>query len=332
MLVTGTTSGLGLALSTALARAGARVLMTARDADRGTAAVERVRAALPDPAPVERGAGPDTGGSAAAGRNSANAGRAGGSAELVLLDLADLAAVRAAAAEIRDRTGDRVDVLVNNAGIAMGPRAETEDGFELQIGTNHLGPAALTWLLMPALRAAGDPDRPSRVVTTSSLGHAVGRLDLTDLHWRRRRYRPNAAYGASKLANLLFTAELDRRLRLAGDPVVSVAAHPGMTESSLLATSLRRGGNSWWSRLLALPDRFLVQPVADGIAPQLAAVSDPVHGGDYLGPSGLGELRGPAGPARRSAAAQDPVLAGRLWQVTAAATGVTPDPGRRVEP
>ncbi|MEQ3550282.1 oxidoreductase [Pseudonocardia nematodicida] len=296
VVVTGTTSGLGRALSAALAGAGARVLMTARDTTRGKAAVAQV----------------------------------GGTAELVHLDLADLDSVRSAAAEIRERTGDRLDVLVNNAGVAMGPRAETADGFELQIGTNHLGPAALTWLLMPSLRDA-DPDQPARVVTTSSLGHRMARLDLSDLYWTRRRYSPVAAYGASKLANLLFAAELDRRLRLSGDPVLSVAAHPGMTESSLFENSLRRGGSAW-SRVFAFPDRFLVQPVAEGITPQLAAANGPVHGGDYIGPSGRGETRGAPGPARRSRAATDPVLAGRLWQVTAAATGVTPDPGRRVEP
>lgn len=295
VLVTGTTSGLGLAASTALARAGARVLMTARDRERGAAAVAQV----------------------------------GHAAELVLLDLADLASVRAAAAQVRERTGDRLDVLLNNAGVAMGPRRATADGFELQIGTNHLGPAALTWLLMPALRTAGDPDRPSRVVTTTSLGHRSGGLDLTDLHWTRRRYGPNAAYGASKLANLLFAAELDRRLRLAADPVVSVAAHPGMTESSLLSNSFRRGAGalSWWF----VPwDRWLTSPVSEGVGPQLAAAAGPVHGGDFLGPSGPFELHGPPGPARRSGAAGDPVLAGRLWHVTASATGVTPDPGRTV--
>ncbi|ALE72950.1 MULTISPECIES: SDR family NAD(P)-dependent oxidoreductase [unclassified Pseudonocardia] len=308
VVVTGTTSGLGKSLSAALAGAGARVLMTARDAGRGTAAVEQVRAGL---TPSSPGAG---------------------SAELVLLDLADLASVRAAATRIREHTGDRLDVLVNNAGVAMGPRAETADGFELQIGTNHLGPAALTWLLMPALRGAGDAEQPSRVVTTSSLGHRSGRIDPDDLHWTRRRYGPNAAYCASKLANLLFAAELDRRLRLAGDPVLSVAAHPGMTESSLLANSFRRAGSGpWKDRVYGVLDRLIVQPVEDGIAPQLAAATGPVHGGDYIGPSGWGEVHGPPAPARRTAAAQDPVLAGRLWQVTAAATGITPDPGRRVQ-
>ncbi|WP_308015304.1 SDR family NAD(P)-dependent oxidoreductase [Pseudonocardia sp. ICBG1293] len=295
MVVTGTTSGLGLALSEELVRAGARVVMTARDPDRGAAVLERVRAAGP------------------------------GSAELVLLDLANLDSVRAAAAEVRDRTDDHVDVLINNAAVSLGPHERTADGFELQLGTNHLGPAALTWLLMPSLRAAGTSGRPSRVVTTSSLAHRVGGLDLDDLHWDRRRYSPTAAYGASKLANLLFTAELDRRLRRAGDPVLSVAAHPGLTRSALLDNAVARGG-TWRSRLLRLPDRITSQPVSAGIGPQLAAALGPVHGADYLGPTRVFESRGPAGPARRTAAAVDPVSARLLWAATAAATGVAPDP------
>ncbi|ALG10477.1 SDR family NAD(P)-dependent oxidoreductase [Kibdelosporangium phytohabitans] len=298
IVVTGTTSGLGLALSAALAAAGARVLMTVRDAERGAAAVDQVRAGIDG----------------------------AGSAEPVLLDLADLCSVRAAAAEIRDRTGDRIDVLINNAAVSLGPHSRTRDGFELQIGTNHLGPAALTWLLMPALRAAGDRGHPARVVTTSSLGHRTGGLDLADLHWERRRYSPTRAYGASKLANLLFTAELDRRLRTAADPVLSIAAHPGLTTSQLLPNALARG-STWWSRLLVLPDRYLSQPVTTGIASQLMAATGPVDGGDYLGPTGPFEIRGPASPARRSSAAKDRRLANELWQITSAATGVTPAPG-----
>ncbi|WP_433273959.1 SDR family NAD(P)-dependent oxidoreductase [Actinosynnema sp. CS-041913] len=297
IVVTGTTSGLGRALAAVLTGAGARVLMTARDAERGTAAVEQVRAGIDGP----------------------------GSAELVLLDLADLASVHTAATDIRERTGDRVDVLVNNAAVSLGPHEQTRDRFELQIGTNHLGPAALTWLLMPALRAAGQPERPARVVTTSSLGHRTGGLDLTDLHWERRRYSPTRAYGASKLANLLFAAELDRRLRATGDSVLSVAAHPGLTASELLNNALARR-NTWRARMLVLPDRYLSQPVAAGIRPQLLAATGPVRGGDYLGPTGLFEIRGPAGPARRTGTARDPRLARELWQLTASITGITPDP------
>ncbi|MBB5953434.1 NAD(P)-dependent dehydrogenase (short-subunit alcohol dehydrogenase family) [Saccharothrix tamanrassetensis] len=297
VVVTGTTSGLGRALAAVLARAGARVLMTARDAERGAAAVEQVRAGIDGP----------------------------GSAELVLLDLADLASVHTAATDIRERTGDRVDVLVNNAAVSLGPHERTRDGFELQIGTNHLGPAALTWLLMPALRTAGLPERPARVVTTSSLGHRTGGLDLTDLHWERRRYSPTRAYGASKLANLLFAAELDRRLRGTGDSVLSIAAHPGLTASELLNNALARS-NTRGARMLVLPDRYLSQPVAAGIQPQLLAATGPVRGGDYLGPTGPFEIRGPAGPARRTATARNPELARELWQLTAFVTGITPDP------
>ncbi|MEV5713054.1 hypothetical protein AB0L41_04115 [Amycolatopsis mediterranei] len=133
---------------------------------------------------------------------------------------------------------------------------------------------------------------------------------------------------AARGANVLFSAELDRRLRLAGDPVLSIAAHPGLTASDLLNNALARG-TTWKARLLVLPDRWVAQPVAAGIRPQLLAATGPVRGGAYLGPTGPFEIRGPAGPARRSAAAQDPVLARELWQVTATATGVTPDPGLR---
>jgi NAD(P)-dependent dehydrogenase (short-subunit alcohol dehydrogenase family) len=298
IVVTGTTSGLGLALSVKLAAAGARLLMTVRNAERGATAAEQVRAGI----------------------------RGSGSAETIMLDLADLASVADAAADIRHRTGDRVDVLINNAAVSLGPHQHTRDGFELQIGTNHLGPAALTWLLMPALRAAGSRERPSRVVTTSSLGHRSGGLDLTDLNWQRRRYSPTGAYGASKLANLLFAAELDRRLRQTADPIMSVAAHPGLSQSDLLNNSLARR-STWKARLLVLPDRILSQPVSAGIEPQLLAATGPVRGGDYVGPTGLFEMRGPAGPARRSSKAEDVALARELWQITADLTKVEPDPG-----
>ena len=181
-LVTGATSGLGLASAIALAAAGARVLITTRDPERGAAALARVR----------RDGGPLT--------------------ELVHLDLADLDSVRRAAVDIRVRTGDTLHLLLNNAGVMGTPPGVTVDGFETQIATNHLGPAALTWLLMPALRAAG----AARVVTVSSLAHRGPGFDVDDLHFRRRSYLAAHAYSQSKLANLLFSAELDRRLRAAG--------------------------------------------------------------------------------------------------------------------
>lgn len=289
MLVTGATSGLGLASVRALAGTGVRVLMTARDLARG-------RAVAPE------------------------------GAEVVELDLADLASVRKAAAEIRDRTADSLDVLMNNAGVMGTPPMRTIDDLELQIGTNHLGHAALTWLLMPALRAAGTAARPSRVVTLSSLAHRGGGLDVDDLNWDRRPYRANRAYSASKLACLLFATELDRRLRAAGDPVISVAAHPGLTDTALLRNSLRHRGRL--AATLAAPINALItQSVERGVLPQLkAAFADDVHGGDHLGPGGPAETRGFPAPARRSAAAQDRDLARSLWAVTADLTSVRPDP------
>lgn len=291
-LVTGGTSGLGLHSATALAAAGARVLLTARQPERGEAAVEHVR-------------------------------REGGAdAELVDLDLADLASVRRAAADVRERTGDTLHVLMNNAGVMATPYTTTVDGFELQIATNHLGHAALTWLLMPALRAAG----AARVVTVASLAHNGGGLDVDDLHFRRRRYVAGQAYSQSKLANLLFAAELDRRLRAAGDDVISVAAHPGLANTELLTNSMRR--RNPLLMMFSIPlNQVFAQDVRKGMLPQLYAATAPdVRGGDYYGPGGLAEMRGHPAPARRSAAAQDADLARRLWDATARETGVRPDP------
>jgi NAD(P)-dependent dehydrogenase (short-subunit alcohol dehydrogenase family) len=293
VLVTGATSGLGLHSATALAAAGARVLITARRPERGEAALEHVR-------------------------------REGGPAvELVALDLADLASVRRAAADVRERTGDALHVLMNNAGVMSTPPSTTVDGFELQIGTNHLGHAALTWLLMPALRRGG----AARVVTVSSLAHNGGGLDVDDLHFRRRPYVAGLAYSQSKLANLLFTAELDRRLRAAGDDVISVAAHPGLARTELLANSMRRRYNPLLAMISIPINRIFTQDVTTGMLPQLYAATAPdVRGGDYYGPGGIAELAGRPAPARRSAPARDADLARRLWEVTAAETGVQPDP------
>ncbi|MGE3254530.1 MAG: hypothetical protein AB7J25_13025, partial [Pseudonocardia sp.] len=248
---------------------------------------------------------------------------------------------------------------------------------ELQIGTNHHGHAALTWLLMPALRGAqadrpttlrgaqadrpttprgaqadrpttprgaqadrpttprgAQADRPTtprgaqaaRVVTVSSLAHRGGGLDLDDLHFRRRRYVAAQAYSQSKLANLLFAAELDRRLRAHGDDVLSVAAHPGVADTELLANSLRR--RNPLLMMLSVPITSLfTQDVRRGMLPQLYAATAPgVRGGEYYGPGGPAEMFGRPAPAVRSDAARDEMLARRLWEITAADTGVQPDP------
>jgi NAD(P)-dependent dehydrogenase (short-subunit alcohol dehydrogenase family) len=291
ILVTGATAGLGLRTATVLAGRGARVLMTARSPERGQRALAEVT-------------------------------RGGGTAELVSLDLADLSSVRKAAAEVRERTGDALDVLINNAGVMAPPLRRTADGFELQFGTNHLGHAALTWLLVPALRA-----RPAaRVVTLSSMVARNGRLDLDDPNYHHRRYSPGGAYGQSKLANLVFALELDRRARAAGLDLVSVAAHPGFTATNLVSSSARERGGALLAGAAGLVTRVTGQPVSFGALPQLHAATAPdVTGGSYYGPR-WAEVYGPAGPARLWPAARDEAAAARLWTLTAELTGIQPDP------
>ncbi|GDY30425.1 oxidoreductase [Gandjariella thermophila] len=292
VLVTGATAGLGLRTATALAGSGARVLMTARSAERGERALAEVH-------------------------------RAGGRAELVSLDLADLSSVRKAATEVRERTGDALDVLINNAGVMAPPLRRTADGFELQFGTNHLGHAALTWLLMPALRA-----RPgARVVTVASMAARQGRLDLDDPNFHHRRYSAGGAYGQSKLANLVFALELDRRARAAGLDLVSAAAHPGYTATNLVTATARDRGGPLVARVADLVTRLTAQSVKRGALPQLYAATAPgVTGGSYVGPGWPGEVYGPPAPARLWPAARDEETAARLWTVTAELTGVAPDP------
>jgi protochlorophyllide reductase len=292
VLVTGATSGLGLATATVLAAAGPGYCSPPATAS----------AARPRWPGCTRDGGPD--------------------AELVELDLADLGSVRRAAADVRDRTGDSLHVLVNNAGVMGTPYGLTVDGFETQMGTDHLGHAALTWLLMPALRAAG----AARVVTVSSLAHRGGGLDVDDLAFTRRPYRAGTAYSAAKLANLLFAAELDRRLRGVGYDVISVAAHPGLTDTELFASSAR-------SARPAPGHRRPVGQQADHPAGPGRGAPPAVRGdrgaGQGRGLHRPGALRGDPRrprPARRSAAARDVDLAARLWDATAAATGVAPDP------
>lgn len=291
VLVTGANSGLGLQTAMVLAGRDATVLLACRDPHRGQAALARVRS----------GGGAD--------------------ATLVQLDLADLSSVRKAADEVRAITGDRLDVLVNNAGVMASPPRSTVDGFELQIGTNHLGHAALTWLLAPALVPG------ARVVTVSSLAHRGGGLDVDDLNFERRRYSPAAAYSASKLANLLFTFELDRRARAAGRDLIAVAAHPGLTATELVPNTTRMHLPGPFARLVGWGNRLISQGVVAGALPQLyAATAADVRGGEYFGPTSLGETRGAPGRVHASPAAGNEHTARLLWERTAQLTGVTPDP------
>jgi NAD(P)-dependent dehydrogenase (short-subunit alcohol dehydrogenase family) len=285
-VVTGATSGLGLVTAVELGRAGAHVVLTARNAAKGEAALAQVREARP-----------------------------GASAELAELDLTRLASVR----EFAHRTAERhprLDLLINNAGVMATHAARTEDGFELQIGTNHLGHFALTARLLPLLL-----DVPgSRVVTVASQGHRLGHVDLADLNWERRRYLRWPAYFQSKLANLLFAFELDRRLRRTGAGTASLAAHPGVSR-----THLGHGHAGLMSRLQSAGMSLtagLVQPAEQGALPQLRAATDPsLESGTYLGPSGPGQLRGLPVVVRASRTAYDETLAAGLWDLSGELTG-----------
>ncbi|WP_426512619.1 oxidoreductase [Dactylosporangium sp. McL0621] len=278
-VVTGANSGLGLVTAAELARRGAHVVLAVRNTAAGAEAARRI----------------------------------GGDVEVRELDLASLASVRAFAAGL-----GTVDLLVNNAGaVLLGPRRTTADGFELHLGTNMLGPFALTGLLLDNLAAA----KAARVVSLSSITHKNAHLDFDDLMFERR-YRAAAAYGRSKLATTVFGVELDRRLRAAGSPILSVLAHPGLTRTNLTPRAWEHRGRA--GRLMARAGLLLTQPVEEGAQPQLRAATGPeVRGGQFFGPARLGETRGPVTEARMSREAADPAVGKRLWAAAESLTGVS---------
>jgi NAD(P)-dependent dehydrogenase (short-subunit alcohol dehydrogenase family) len=291
VLVTGANSGVGLRAAEVAAAKGARVLLGCRSPERGAAAVRAI------------------------GRDNA---------ELVVLDLADLDSVRRAAERVRQLTGDRLDVLANNAGVMATPKRTTADGFESQFGTNHLGHAALTWLLMPALHGG-------RVVTMTSPAAWFGHVDVVDPNFERRRYNPATAYAQSKLANVLFAVELDRRAKRAGLDVVSVAAHPGYTSTNLITNMAGARGAGPVARLIdtvgGLGNRLLAQSVDRGALPLLYAATAPdVRGGRLYGPDAFFGARGYPTELPLPKSARGPEPAGRLYDRTAELTGVPPDP------
>jgi NAD(P)-dependent dehydrogenase (short-subunit alcohol dehydrogenase family) len=247
----------------------------------------------------------------ARGRDAAKVMPGPGSAEVALLDLASLDSVRAFAG---GWDGSPVDLLVNNAGVMIPPLSRTKDGFELQFGTNHLGHFALTNLILPRITSTG------RVVTVSSDAHRFGRIDFDDLNWEHRRYRAWRAYGQSKLANLLFTAELQRRLTEAGGAVLSMAAHPGYAATNLQSHS---GSRVMEFAMGTLGNRLLAQDAASGALPTLYAATADLPGNTFAGPSGFGGTRGAPAPCARSKAAGDTAVARRLWQVSEQLTGVS---------
>ena len=281
-IVTGANSGLGRATATALAGAGAHVVLAVRDLAKGNAAAARMTAA---------------------------AQAAGGSVEVRRLDVASLRSVRVFAAA----WDGPLDLLINNAGVMAPPLTRTEDGFELQMATNHLGHFALTNLLLPFVREQG------RVVSVASVSHKIGRIDWDDLNWERRRYNPARAYGQSKLADLLFIAELQRRLTAVGSDVLAEAAHPGYAATNLPYSS----GNRVFDFLAWIGNVLFAQSAAGGALPTLYAATEPsIPPGGYVGPSFL-EIRGAPVLVKPSERAQDPDDARRLWDVSETLTGTS---------
>jgi len=279
-IVTGANSGIGYAAARELAHKGARVILACRSAKRGGEALAKLQAESPS-----------------------------GSVALSLLDLSSLDSVR----DFADRflaANDKLDLLINNAGVMMPPkRAETSDGFELQIGVNHLGHFALTGRLLDVLaRTPG-----ARVVSVSSLAHGMGTMNFDDLHWQSRKYKRTASYGQSKLANLLFTFELERRLEAAGIDAMAVAAHPGWT-----ATNLQRD-----TPVFRFLNGFLAMKTEQGALPTLRAAVDPeASGGDYFGPSGFMEARGYPERVDTKGRAKKLDDAAKLWAMSEQLTGV----------
>jgi NAD(P)-dependent dehydrogenase (short-subunit alcohol dehydrogenase family) len=288
IVVTGANSGIGYEAALELARARATIVLACRRMDSANAAAEQIRRAA-----------------------------AGAAVEVMELDLASLASVRAFA-EAFKRAHQKLDVLVNNAGVMALPYRKTADGFEMQFGTNHLGHFALTGLLLDQLLAT----EGARVVTVSSTAHRLGKIRFDDLNWEHG-YRKWYAYGQSKLANLLFMFELDRQARRAGAKLISVACHPGYAATNLQAAGPRMSGASLMEWGTAVANRVFAQSAAMGALPTLYAAAAPdVTGGDYFGPEGFQEMWGSPVKVSCSAAARDEAAAAHLWSVSEALTQV----------
>ncbi|WP_156686566.1 oxidoreductase [Mycobacterium sp. Marseille-P9652] len=268
VIITGANGGLGEVTARELARVGATIVMAVRNTGKGEAAARRMS----------------------------------GDVEVRRLDLQDLASVR----EFADGV-DAADILINNAGIMAAPYALTADGFESQIGTNHLGHFALTNLLLPKLT--------DRVVTVSSMAHWPGRIDLDDLNWKTRRYSAWLAYSQSKLANLLFTGELQRRLDAAGSPLRSLAAHPGYSHTNLQGASGKRLSDA----VVSAATRVIATDADYGARQTLYAASQDLPGDTFVGPR-FGYV-GRTQPVGRSRRAKDPATAAALWDLSERLTG-----------
>jgi NAD(P)-dependent dehydrogenase (short-subunit alcohol dehydrogenase family) len=285
-IVTGANTGIGLETARMLALKGANVVLACRSREKAEAALARIVAESPK-----------------------------GSASVELLDLSDLDAITAFASAFT-ASHDRLDLLIDNAGVMVPPLSRTKQGFELQFGTNHLGHFALTLRLLPLLERTPD----SRIVVVSSTAQNIGRIDFDDLNWEKRSYRAWSAYGQSKLANMMFTLELSRRLVAAGSKVRVTAAHPGYTSTDLQRTA----------GIVRLFNPLLAMKPADGALPTLRAGVDPAaESGSYWGPTGFLEMNGAPGPARVSRRAKVAADAARLFDVSEQLTGVSLATGAR---
>jgi hypothetical protein len=297
-VVTGANSGLGYYTTRELARHGAHTIMACRSLERAEDAREQLLAELDD-----------------------------ASIEVMELDLANLESIRAFA-EAFEREHEALDLLVNNAGIMAIPRRETEDGFEMQIGVNHLGHFALTGHLLDALR---ESEGTARVVNVSSGAHQAGDIRFDDLHWRET-YSKWGAYAQSKLANLLFTYELDRRLRAADDDIIATAAHPGYAATNLQMAGPEMEGSAIKRKFMEFANNLVAQSAEMGALPTLyAASARHVEGGDYIGPDGFMEMKGYPTRVESNKKSQDRERARRLWELSERETSVEfdlPTPSR----
>jgi NAD(P)-dependent dehydrogenase (short-subunit alcohol dehydrogenase family) len=288
IIVTGANSGIGYEAALEFGRHRAAVILACRSMDKAGGALAQIKAAYPDAA-----------------------------VEAMELDLASLSSVHAFADAFK-KNHDRLHILCNNAGVMAIPYRRTTDGFEMQIGTNHLGHFALTGLLFDLLLATDQ----ARVVTVSSGAHRMGSIRFDDLNWQHG-YRKWLAYGQSKLANLLFCLELQRRLEKARARMISVACHPGYAATNLQAAGPRMAGSSMMESLMGVANSLFAQSAVMGALPILYAATSPeVRGGDYVGPDGFAEMWGTPVKVGRSKAASDAPAAARLWEVSEQLTGV----------
>lgn len=293
VVVTGANSGLGLEVAQVLAHRGATVVLACRNLEKAAAAKEAILR-----------------------------GDSRSKVEIRELDLSKLQKIQDFVANL-SQDHEAVSLLINNAGVMALPRRETADGFEMHLGTNHLGHFALTGRMMPLLMKAAETDPHVRVVTVSSAAHKVGRIHFHDLNLTQR-YGEWKAYGQSKLANLLFAFELDRRLTKAAAPIVSVAAHPGYSATNLQFVGPKMRGSRFTEAIMRLGNRVVAQSAREGAWPILRAACDPeAAGGQYYGPGGPGELWGPPVVVRPNDAAMSPGDAERLWRASREMTGVT---------